>query len=208
MVAVDGALADLINALPEPEAATALRLRRDSATADAVRSRLEEAAAGLCDYNWDQNVIDTLAPSVKGRVKRAYNALAAPIARRVNLLRALALDLTRRQDAAGDAALAALLVAHRWRALPSTLAPEVVAAEPSPLVLEALAARLEEPQLTATDDPLIAAAIDALFALGEERALARAPSLRASRLFDNARARQRESCSSVWRTRPGFSMWL
>jgi len=173
----DPSLAALLDALPSPDAALALGARRDAGTTAAVRARLVEAADGICDFNWDQARVDVLAPALKGRVRKAYSAIADAVARRVLLVTALAVDLARRWDADGDAALIALLGGHRWGALASTLAPAVVAVEPSRAVLEALAARLDDPRLGAVDHPLLVAAATALFALGEDRALALAPSL-------------------------------
>ncbi len=163
---LDAALAGL------PATAEALAKHRDAETTARVRARLAEAAEGLCDFSWNEDVVSVLAPALKGRVRKAYNALYSPVQARVELVGALAVDLARRWDTEGDRALLALLARHRYPELREALAPAVLAAEPSAAVVGAIAARIEDPTLGIHQPRQLAAAADALFVQGEPVALA------------------------------------
>lgn len=164
--ALDAALAGL------PATAEALAKRRDPETTARVRARLAEAADGLCDFSWNEDVVSALAPALKGRVRKTYNALSAAVQARVELVRVLAVDLARRWDAEGDRALIALLAGHRNLELGEVLARSVLAAEPSAAVVGAIAARIDDARLGVHNPWHLAAAADALFVQGESVALA------------------------------------
>lgn len=119
----DADLAALLAAMPAQDAQRKLAKRRDPAAAAAVRARLLEAADGLCDYTWDEALVQTLAPAMKGKARKAHTALYGPINERLALVRALAVDVARRWDPEGDAALVGMLAGHRYPALADELAP-------------------------------------------------------------------------------------
>lgn len=173
----DEALDRLLGAMPDVDAARALAVRRDPATAAAVTARLVEAAAGVCDLRWNEELVQSLPSAWKGRVRKTFNAVSGTVFPRVALVRALAVDLARRWDGDGDAAIARLVSDTQTPLLAADIAGCVVEAEPSRAVLEAVAARLDDPRLTAAEQPLRMAACAALFALGEDRALAKAEAL-------------------------------
>jgi hypothetical protein len=173
----DPDLAALLAAMPAEDAQKKLAKRLDPATAAAVRARLLEAADGLCDYTWDEALVQTLAPALKGKARRAHTALYGPINERLALVRALAVDLARRWDPEGDAALVGLLAGHRHPALADELAPSLIEAEPSRALLEALASRIDDPRLGPANHRLLASSAHALFLLGEPRALEAARTL-------------------------------
>jgi hypothetical protein len=168
--AADASLLAALAGLPSPDAEKSLAAHRDARATALVRARLLEAADGLCDYSWHADPVQALTPAQKGRVRKAYGALHGPIHERVALVRSLAIDLARRWDVDGDGALIELLAHHRYPELRETLAPALVEAEPSRTLLEAIAARIDDPRLGVQSRQLDAAA-QSLFLLGEARAL-------------------------------------
>jgi len=165
----DTALDALLAAMPHPDAAKSLAARRDGRAAEAVRARFALAADGVCDYTWDESAVAALPAPLKTRARRAHTALYGPINERLALLRALAADLARRHNPAGDAALAAVAEGHRWVHVRAVVVAAAVAAEPSDALGERLAAGFE----AATDHDLALAMAEAVLALGDAVALVR-----------------------------------
>ena len=165
----DAALDAFLAALPNDDAAKALARRRDAATTRATCARFVEAAEGVCDFAWDDALVQSLPSALKGKARRAHSALYGPMNERLTLLRVLATDLARRQDSAGDEVLAATIASHRYREARSLVAKAVVGAEPSRGLLERVASHFDE----ATEYDTLVAAATAVLALGEEEAFAR-----------------------------------
>jgi hypothetical protein len=165
----DAALDALLTALPHDDAVKALAKRRDALATQAMGARFIAAAEGVCDYTWNETLVQALPSPLKGKARRAHSALYGPMNDRLTLVRVLATDLARRWDAVGDEALATTLAAHPYRELRALVAKAVVAAEPSRGLLEKVAARFDE----ATDHDTLVAAAAASLALGDDVAFER-----------------------------------
>jgi hypothetical protein len=165
----DAALDALLAAMPHPDAAKSLAARRDGRAAEAVRARFAVAADGVCATTPGTSRRWPRCPRPSRPARRAHTALYGPMNERLALLRALAADLARRHDPAGDAALAAVAEGHRWVHVRAVVVAAAVAAEPSHALAERLAAGFE----AATDHDLALAMAETVLALGDAVALVR-----------------------------------